>query len=94
VILTKNKMPRMKISLDDLKNLPVLLQTKSRQEIATEWGVALSSIDYWIRQFRNKGAEMPNKKVGKAIDKIEIKYDTSIENKSGEPTQDSVQSIG
>ena len=58
----------MKVDLEKLKSLPELLKTKSRKEIASEWGLKPTAINYWVKQLRGKGIVIENKSNRKLID--------------------------
>lgn len=60
----------MKINLEQVRTLPELLKAKSRKEIALEWGVNPTAINYWIMKHRSKGTVIENKEVKSLIEKI------------------------
>ena len=62
----------MKITVEQLQSLTELLKTKSRKEIALEWGVAQSAINYWVKKLREKGAIIENKNKNSLINEITI----------------------
>ena len=58
----------MKITIERLKELENSLKTKRREEVAKEWGVCLATINYWVKQLKEKGVEVNNYKHKKLID--------------------------
>lgn len=58
----------MIVNLEKLQSLPELLKTKSRKEIASEWGIKPTAINYWVKQLRGKGIVIENRKNKKLID--------------------------
>ncbi len=62
----------MIIDIEKLRAIPELLKTKSRKEIAKDFGVAVSTINYWVKQLRGKGIVIENRKNEKLIDKYNV----------------------
>ena len=80
-------MPKLK--QEQIAELPELLKTKTRGEVAKLWNVSAQNINYWVKQYEKKGIVIPKLKRSNLIDKI-LNNDTSIKNQAGEPTENSL----
>lgn len=68
-----------KLTQEKIAELPELLKTKSRGEVARLWSVSAQNINYWVKQYEKRGVVIPKLKRSNLIDKIinEQKSDTA-----------------
>ena len=59
------------LTKENIEKIPELLKTKTRQQIATEFKVSKTAIDYWCRKFEQKGV-LVNKWNRSKIEQINI----------------------
>ena len=59
------------LTKSQIEQIPELLKTKSRKQVADEFKVTKNAIDYWCRKFKGKGVEV-NKWNTSKIEQINI----------------------
>lgn len=49
----------MKLTKEQILAIPEELKTKTRTDLAKEWKISRSVINYWITEFKKKKVEIP-----------------------------------
>jgi transposase len=53
-----------KLTKEQIKRLPEIVPTMTYKQIATEYGVSVSAINYWVKLFRDNGVKITKRRTG------------------------------
>ena len=73
----------IKITSEQVAQLPELLKTKTQREVAEMFQVKPQNITYWVRQYEKRGVVLPHLKKKGLLDKI-LQNDTNLSAKAEE----------